>query len=127
VTSTSYFEPIHLECHNNAMRDDLKIQKTEWDGAIIRNSEVLCNNWCAFKGPDTTDEEFDKVYRKYFEKNTKANGFWIAINDLNGLLEKFSREFNFALETKGSSYTHNAKLIPVLMVLACHLMRNNEE
>lgn len=79
------------------MKDDLKIQKTEWDGAIIRNSEVLCNNWCAFKGPETTDEEFDKVYRKYFEKNSKANGFWIVVNDLNGLLEKFSREFNFAL------------------------------
>ena len=127
VTSTSYFEPIHLDCHNNAMKDDLKIQKTEWDGAIIRNSEVLCNNWCAFKGPETTDEEFDRVYRKYFEKNNKANGFWIVFNDLNGLLEKFSKEFNFAQETKGSSHTHNAKLIPVLLVLACHLMKGNEE
>jgi hypothetical protein len=51
----------------------------------------------------------------------------MVINDLNGLLEKFSKEFNFAQETKGSSYTHNAKLIPVLIVFACHLMKSNEE
>ena len=38
ITSTSYFEPIHLECHMNAAKDDLKIQKSEWDGAVIRNS-----------------------------------------------------------------------------------------
>jgi hypothetical protein len=109
------------------MKDDLKIQKTEWDGAIIRNSEVLCNNWCPFKGADTTDEEYDKVYKKYFERNNKTVSFWVALNDLNGLLEKFSKEYNFALETKGSSHTHNAKLIPVLMVLTCHLLRGNDE
>jgi hypothetical protein len=38
------------------MKNDLKLQKTEWDGALVRNSDVLCNNWCPFKGPETTDE-----------------------------------------------------------------------
>jgi hypothetical protein len=28
ITSTSYFEPIHLECHIKALKDDLKIQKS---------------------------------------------------------------------------------------------------
>ena len=51
-TSTSYFLPIHLECHIKAMKVD---QKSEWDGALIRNSEVLCNNWCPIKGSETTD------------------------------------------------------------------------
>ena len=71
-TSTSYFEPIHLECHNFAMKDDIK-NKSEWDGAIIRNSEVLCNNWCPIKGPETTDEDFDKALKKYFEKRKKSS------------------------------------------------------
>jgi hypothetical protein len=109
------------------MKDDLKIQKTEWDGALIRNSEVLCNNWCPFRGPDTTDEDYDKATRKYFEKNAKSPTFWVVLNDLNGLLDKFSKEYNFALETKGSSHTHNAKLIPVLACLTAHLLRNSEE
>ena len=78
------------------MKDDLKIQKTEWDGALIRNSEVLCNNWCPIKGPETTDEQLDKTLKKYFEKNNKNLSFWVAINDLNGLLERFSKEYNFA-------------------------------
>ena len=107
------------------MKDDMKLQKGEWDGVLIRNSEVLCNNWCPFKGPATTPEEFDKVIRKYFESAGKGGGYWTVLNDLNGLLEKFSREYNFALETKGSSHTHNAKLIPVLIGFTAHLMRDN--
>ena len=51
-TSTSYFMPIHLDCHTKAMKVD---HKSEWDGALIRNSEVLCNNWCPIKGPETAD------------------------------------------------------------------------
>ena len=124
ITSTSYFAPIHLECHIRAMKND---PKPEWEGALIRNSEVICNNWCPIKGPETSDEDFDKAMKKYFEKNNKSVSFWVVINDLNGLLERFSKEFNFAQETKGSSYSHNAKLIPVLIQFACHLLRNNEE
>ena len=124
-TSTSYFLPIHLDCHMKAVKNDQ--QKSEWDGALIRNSEVLCNNWCPIKGPETTDEDFDKALKKFFEKNNKNVSFWVVMNDLNGLLERFSREYNFANETKGSSPTHNAKLIPVLIQLASHLVKNNEE
>lgn len=125
ITSTSYFTPIHFECHVEALKDDQKIQKPEWEGALIRNCDVLCNNLVAFKGPKTTDEEFDRVSKKYFEKNNKVGGFWIALNDLNGLLERFSKEYNFALETKGSSYSHNAKLIIVLMGFTAHFLKNS--
>lgn len=127
ITSTSYFEAIHLECHIKAMKDDLKLQKTEWDGALIRNSEVLCNNWCPIKGPETSDEEFDKALPKYFERNNKSINYWVVINDLNGLLERFSKDFDFAKETRGSQPKHNAKLIPVLISLASHLLKNKEE
>lgn len=65
--------------------------------------------------------------KKYFERNNKNVSFWVVINDLNGLLERFSKEYHFAQETKGSSPTHNAKLIPVLIQLACHLLRNNDD
>ena len=51
----------------------------------------------------------------------------MVLNDLNGLLERFSKEYNFAHETKGSSPSHNAKLIPVLMSIVYHLLRNSEE
>jgi hypothetical protein len=109
------------------MKDDLKMQKSEWDGALIRNSEVLCNNWCPIKGPETTDEDFDNAIRKYFEKNSKSVSSWVVISDLNGLLERFAKDYNFANEAKGSSATHNAKLIPIMMAMVCHLLKNTDE
>jgi hypothetical protein len=39
-----------------AFEADQKIQKSEWDGALIRNSDVKCNNWIGIKGPKTTDD-----------------------------------------------------------------------
>ena len=64
--------------------------KSEWEGALIRNSDVKCNGWIGIKGAKTTDDEYDKVNKKYFDKNSKLTGFWIVLNDLNGLIEKFA-------------------------------------
>lgn len=83
--------------------------------------DVLCNSWIPFKGPKTTVDEFSKVDRKYFERNKNGN-FWNVINDVNTLIEKLSIEFDFAAESKGSSSSHNCKLIPVLIGFACHMM-----
>lgn len=57
---------------------------------MIRNSDVKCNGWIGIKGAKTTDDEYDKVNKKYFDKNSKLTGFWIVLNDLNGLIEKFA-------------------------------------
>jgi len=53
---------------------------------LVRNSEVKCNGWIAIKGSKTTDDEYDRANKKYFDKNSKITGFWIVLNDLNGLL-----------------------------------------
>jgi hypothetical protein len=37
---------------------DQKKQKTEWEGALIRNSDVKCNGLIGIKGPKTNDDEF---------------------------------------------------------------------
>lgn len=55
-TSTTYFTAIHFECHNKAFEADQKIPRSEWDGALIRNMDVLCNSWIPMKGPKTTPE-----------------------------------------------------------------------
>lgn len=44
------------------------------------------------------------------------------MNDVSGLLERLSNEFDFAKETKGSSSFHNCKLIPILIGFACHMI-----
>lgn len=70
----------------NAWNVDQKNGKSEWDGALVRNSEAKLNGWIPIKAPRNTDDEYDKVNKKYFDKNNKVTGFWIALNDLNGLL-----------------------------------------
>lgn len=35
---------------------DQKIGRSEWDGALIKNSDVLCNGWIPLKGSKTTLE-----------------------------------------------------------------------
>lgn len=127
LTSVSYFTPIHFECHVKAFEADTKINKSEWDGALIRNSDVKCNGWVGIKGPKTNDDEYDRANKKYFDKNSKVTGYWVVVNDLNGLLEKFANEYNFSQETKGSSATHNCKLILVLIASACHFMKKSGE
>ena len=44
------------------------------------------------------------------------------ITDLNCLLEKLSKEFDFATESKGSSSLHNFKYIPILIAFAVHMI-----
>lgn len=55
LTSSTYLTPIHFDCHNRAYEADQKIPRSEWDGALIRNMDVLCNGWIPFKGPTTTN------------------------------------------------------------------------
>lgn len=83
--------------------------------------DVLCNSWIPFKGPKTTVDEFSRVERKYFERNKNGN-YWNVVNDLFGLIEKLSIEFDFATESKGSSASHNCRLIPILIAFASHLI-----
>lgn len=44
-TLTSNMHPIHLACHAAAKRADasLRVAKTEWEGAALRNGNVPCN------------------------------------------------------------------------------------
>ena len=73
-----------------AFEADQKIQRSEWDGALIRNMDVLCNSLIPVKGPKTTTDEIARVEKKYFEKNKNGN-YWNIVNDLNCLLEKLSK------------------------------------
>lgn len=86
--------------------------------------DVLCNGWIPMKGPKTTNDEFSRVDKKYFERN-KGGNFWNVINDLKGLLEKLSIEFDFAKESKGSSYSHNIRYIPVMIGFGTYLIEKN--
>jgi hypothetical protein len=123
-SSTTFFTAIHFDCHMKAFEADQKIGRNEWDGALIRNLEVLCNGWIPIKGPKTTNEEFSRPERKYFER-IKSGNYWNVVNDLVGRLSKFSVEFDFAKESKGSSYEHNCKYIPILIGFACHMIERS--
>lgn len=89
-TSSTFFTAIHYDCHMRAFEADQKIPRSEWDGALIRNMDVLCNSWVPFKGPKTSSEEIARTEKKYFEQN-KNGSYWNIVTDLNCLLEKLSR------------------------------------
>ena len=90
---------------------------SEWEGAQKRNADSKCNSWIPIRGPNNTDEEFERSARKYFDYN-KSNGFWASLNDLRGLLMKFGNQENLAKDSKGSA-SSNARLICILIAFTC--------
>ena len=66
TTCVSFFTVIHLECHKNAQVYDNEQKQAEWEGAQKRNADSKCNCWLPIRGPNNTDEEYERAARKYF-------------------------------------------------------------
>ena len=69
IGSVTHFNHIHLKCHTSAAKAErrLKKPKSEWEGATIRNSFTMCNNWFPISGPLTTPQKYQKGLDKYFQ------------------------------------------------------------
>ena len=60
VTTVTPFNVIHMSCHHEAARADrsMRVPKTEWEGAALRNSRVACNSLLPLRSPTTTEERY---------------------------------------------------------------------
>ena len=60
VSSVAPFNVIHLACHHEAARADrsMRVPKTEWEGATLRNSRVACNSLLPLRSPTTSSDRY---------------------------------------------------------------------
>eukprot|EP01015_Nassula_variabilis_P010364 TRINITY_DN1829_c0_g1_i14.p1 TRINITY_DN1829_c0_g1~~TRINITY_DN1829_c0_g1_i14.p1 ORF type:complete len:408 (-),score=78.39 TRINITY_DN1829_c0_g1_i14:144-1304(-) len=130
ISSVTHFTPIHLSCHNAAVKADkaLKKPKTEWEGAEIRNSHTKCNNWLPLRGPKTSDSDYENSLVKFFTclestGQLSQERLWVIFNDLRNLLTKIAKQENLSKDTKGGTIEHNIKLIPLIMQLTLHFFK----
>lgn len=74
-TTVSYFNIIHFQCHQEAKRADaaLKNPKKEWEGAMLRNNESLCNSLFPVKGPLVPLAQYLRYVDQYWD-NLNALG-----------------------------------------------------
>lgn len=60
MSSVAPFNVIHLACHHEAVRADrsMRVPKSEWEGATLRNSRVACNSLLPLRSPTTSNERY---------------------------------------------------------------------
>lgn len=60
VSTVTPFNVIHVACHHEAARADrsMRVPKTEWEGAALRNSRVACNSLLPLRSPTTSEERY---------------------------------------------------------------------
>ncbi len=60
VSSVAPFNVIHVTCHHEAARADrsMRVPKTEWEGATLRNSRVACTSLLPLRSPTTSDDRY---------------------------------------------------------------------
>lgn len=60
VSTVAAFNVIHVSCHHEAARADraMRVPKSEWEGATLRNSRVACNSLLPLRSPTTPDERY---------------------------------------------------------------------
>lgn len=60
VSTVTAFNVIHVACHHEAARADrsMRVPKTEWEGAALRNSRVACNSLLPLRSPTTSEERY---------------------------------------------------------------------
>lgn len=60
VSTVTPFNVIHVACHHEAARADrgMRVPKTEWEGAALRNSRVACNSLLPLRSPSTSEERY---------------------------------------------------------------------
>ena len=133
-STVTHFNCIHLHCHNAAAKADKqgKKPKSEWEGAIIRNSHTGCNGWFPIKGPKISDKEYDSGLLKFHQTlgsfvSYDQDFVWLHVCDLSHLLTKFAKYETFSKESKGGAAEHNLMFVPFYIQLIANLMRQKPE
>jgi hypothetical protein len=73
--TVTHFNAVHSSCHIEATRADRRMRppKKEWEGALLRNQQTLCNNLFPLRGGNVNDSDYaragkhaDDVFRRSY-------------------------------------------------------------
>lgn len=75
-STVSHFNLIHMSCHVAAKAADaaLRTPKREWEGAVLRNGEVLCNNLLPLRGPRVPETAYIDAVLVHWEGLLAVSG-----------------------------------------------------
>lgn len=136
-STVSHFNLIHISCHSAAKSADaaLRTPKREWEGAVLRNGEVLCNNLLPVRGPQVPDTAYIEAMLVHWDSLLSLSGIGIhkhsslkqgdttplrlsmVSSDIAGLLERFAYKRGFSEDSHGGGRESNGRLLPVMLQL----------
>ncbi|ESQ49882.1 hypothetical protein EUTSA_v10019869mg [Eutrema salsugineum] len=128
-TTVSYFNIIHFQCHQEAKRADaaLKTPKKEWEGAMLRNNESLCNSLFPIKGPLVPLAQYLRYVDQYWDNLNalgRADGSRLRLltYDIVLMLARFATGASFAADCRGGGRDSNSRFLPFMLQMARHLL-----
>ncbi len=146
LTTVSHFNLIHASCHASARAADASLRqpKREWEGAALRNGEVLCNCLVPLRGGATTETAYVATAAAMWEAQTNAAScggaaaaaagsrrayasiraadstaarLALTASDAAALLRRFAWRLSFSSEARGGGRGSNARLLLGLLQL----------
>ncbi|CAD5321836.1 unnamed protein product [Arabidopsis thaliana] len=128
-TTVSYFNIIHFQCHQEAKRADaaLKNPKKEWEGAMLRNNESLCNSLFPVKGPSVPLAQYLRYVDQYWDNLNalgRADGSRLRLltYDIVLMLARFATGASFSADCRGGGRDSNSRFLPFMFQMARHLL-----
>uniref|UniRef100_A0A1J3J544 Auxin transport protein BIG n=1 Tax=Noccaea caerulescens TaxID=107243 RepID=A0A1J3J544_NOCCA len=128
-TTVSYFNIIHFQCHQEAKRADaaLKNPKKEWEGAMLRNNESLCNSLFPVKGPLVPLAQYLRYIDQYWDNLNalgRADGSRLRLltYDIVLMLARFATGASFSVDSRGGGRDSNSRFLPFMFQMARHLL-----
>ncbi|KAG5399265.1 hypothetical protein IGI04_021079 [Brassica rapa subsp. trilocularis] len=128
-TTVSYFNIIHFQCHQEAKRADaaLKNPKKEWEGAMLRNNESLCNSLFPVKGPLVPLAQYLRYVDQYWDNLNalgRADGSRLRLltYDIVLMLARFATGASFSADCRGGGRDSNSRFLPYMFQMARHLL-----
>jgi E3 ubiquitin-protein ligase UBR4 len=126
LSTVTHFTVIHYKCHKAAMKADklLRPPKTEWEGAILRNSQTLCNNMFPIMNSTNSESEYISRYEEYWRNASLlfdeiSCKFSSQVKDLWLLLHRIANNKSFSEFSKGGGQDSNAQLISYMLQMGC--------
>lgn len=128
-TTVSYFNIIHFQCHQEAKRADagLRNPKKEWDGAMLRNNESLCNSLFPVRGPSVPLSQYVRYVDQYWDNLNalgRADGSRLRLltYDIVLMLARFATGASFSADSRGGGQESNSRFLPFMIQMARHLL-----
>jgi hypothetical protein len=129
VTTVSAGNAIHCSCHVKARvadKNHTKAPKTEWEGATLRNSRVMCNVILPLMSASVSKVPqylVDSYFEEYTSEIVRLAGsrpqsmLWLILHDLYFLILRMSCGESLTNDCGGGSITSNSLLVFYMLLL----------